>query len=147
MKDRGRRLFSAERIPLSCKQGSYSCVVSLPAHRWPSPAQHLGRKGSSSLLFQSSSHLENPSLFQVWKPRGKSTHLKALVTEINELTVFTPGGMLGFHFTASQLWINKSSKYQLGQNIKSSCCSCAFKVPRRQDPWIYISLEYHILFS
>lgn len=58
-------------------------------------------------------------------------HLKALITEITELTAFTPGGMLGFHFTASQLWIKKSSKCQPGQNLKSSCLSSAFKVPRR----------------
>lgn len=109
---------------------SCSRIVSLQAHSWPFPAQHLGRKGSLSLLSQSSSHQENPSLFQVWKPRGKSTHLKALITE---LTVFTPGGMLGFHFTASRLWIEKPSKYQLGQNPKSSCYSSAFKMPRRQD--------------
>lgn len=88
--------------------GSCCCIVSLQAHSWSSPAEHLGRKGATSLLFQSSSHLEKPSLFQVWKPRGKSTHLKSL-HNWNKWTVFTPGAMLGFHFTASLLWIKKSS--------------------------------------
>lgn len=132
-----------------CKQGGTGqlllCHVTLsPQLALSSTA--LRQEGVISLFFQCSSHLENPSLFQLWKPRGKSTHLKALITEITELTVFTPGGMLGFHFTASQLWIKKSSKCQLGQNPRSSCYSSLFKVSRRQDPWIYISLEFHILF-
>lgn len=79
-------------------------------------------------------------LFPIFQSPDKSNPLPGMETQrkinlpkatclFSEITGLSPGGIGGFHFIASLLWIRKkSSKYQLDQNPKSSCYSSAFKL-------------------
>lgn len=94
-------------------------------------------------IFQSSCKSSSLSGVETWR---KTNPPKATCL-FSEITGLSPEWMLGFHFTASLLWIRKKSgKYQLYQNPKSGCYSSAFKLPKRKDLRICISLQFHILF-